>query len=120
METLREKFTTVCQGCDGSGVAEEIYTTFGNEVQYRDVVCECEDGKELDWEKVDSEIFDTKGKIQIVQMSIGNFNEFMRDAMRNFDKSKAIAALQLLMEKEAELLELENYLDELGSIEWNT
>ncbi len=117
MKTLKEKFTTVCQGCDGSGVVEEIYTTFGNEVQYRDVVCECEDGKELDWEKVDSEIFETKGKIQIIEMSIVNFNEFMRDAMRKFDKSKAMIALQLLMEKEAELLELENYLSELETIE---
>ncbi len=116
METLKEKFTTVCQGCDGTLMIEEPLMVMG-EYYSKDVDCGCEDGKELDWKKIDSEIFETKGKIQIIEMSIVNFNEFMRDAMRKFDKSKAMKALQLLMEKEAELLELENYLDELGSIE---
>lgn len=116
METLREKFTTVCQGCDSTGMSEEPLMIMG-EIVYKDLVCGCEDGKELDWQKIDSEIFDTKGKIQIIEMSIVNFNEFMRDAMREFNKSKAILALQLLMEKEAELLEMENYLEQLEIIE---
>jgi hypothetical protein len=114
---LREKFMTVCIGCDGTGIFEEIYTTFGNEIKYRDVVCGCENGKEFDWEKVDSEIKDTKLKIEINQMSVSNYNQFIREAMRNKDEWRAIIALKLLIDKESEIEELETYLAELETIE---
>jgi len=52
METLREKFLTVCQGCDGTLMIEEPLMVMG-EIVYKDVVCGCEDGKELDWQKID-------------------------------------------------------------------
>ena len=116
METIREKFMTTCTGCDGSGMFEQAYTTFGNEVKYREVECGCEDGKDLDWQKVDLEIKNTKQKIEINQMSIDNHNKFMREAMRNKDESRAILALEFLMKYENKVAELEEYLEQLESI----
>jgi hypothetical protein len=116
MEELRQKFMTICTGCDGTGMFEEVYTTFGNEVKYREVECGCEDGKDLDWQKVDLEIKDTKQKIEINQMSIDNHNKFMREAMRNKHESKAIIALEFLMNYENKVAELEDYLEQLETI----
>jgi hypothetical protein len=114
---LRENFLTVCGGCDGTGEYEEPIGGFENSVTYKLTQCDCENGKELDWEKVEAEIKTTKQKIEINQMSISNYNQFMREAMRNKDESKAIIALKLLIDKESEIEELELYLAELEVIE---
>jgi hypothetical protein len=114
---LRDKFMTVCGGCDGTGEYEEPVGGFENSVTYKLTKCDCENGKELDWEKVEAEINKTKQKIEINQMSISNYNQFMREAMRNKDESKAIIALKLLIDKESEIEELELYLAELEVIE---
>ena len=115
---LKEKFMTVCQGCDGTGEYEEPVGGFENSVTYKLTKCDCENGKELDWEKVDEEIRITKQRIENNQMSVDNYNRFMREAMRNKDESKAIIALKLLIDKESEIEELELYLAELEVIEW--
>jgi hypothetical protein len=114
---LREKFMTVCSGCDGTGEFEEPIGGFENSVTYKLTKCDCENGKELDWEKVEAEIKTTKQKIEINQMSVSNYNQFMREAMRNKDESKAIIALKLLIDTESEIKELEIYLAELEEIE---
>jgi hypothetical protein len=114
---LRENFLTVCGGCDGTGEYEEAIGGFENSVTYKLTQCDCENGKELDWEKVEAEIKTTKQKIEINQMSVSNYNQFMREAMRNKDESKAIIALKLLIDKESEIEELELYLAELEVIE---
>jgi hypothetical protein len=49
-------------------------------------------------------------------MSVDNYNQFMRDAMREDDPSKAISALRLLMEQETKIAELEDYLAELETL----
>jgi excinuclease UvrABC ATPase subunit len=113
---LREKFMTVCAGCDGDGKVENEVFQMG-EVKYYYTQCDCENGKEFDWRKVDDEIKDTKLKIEINQMSVDNYNQFMREAMRNKDESKAIIALKLLIDKESEIEELELYLAELEEIQ---
>jgi hypothetical protein len=114
---LREKFLTVCQGCDGTGKFEEPIGGFENSVTYKLTQCDCENGKELNWQKVDLEIKDTKLKIEINQMSVDNHNQFMREAMRNKDEYRAIIALKLIIDKESEIEELETYLAELEVIE---
>jgi hypothetical protein len=114
---LRENFLTVCGGCDGTGEYEEAIGGFENSVTYKLTKCDCENGKELDWEKVEAEINNTKQKIEINQMSVSNYNQFMREGMRNKDESKAIIALKLLIDKESEIEELELYLAELEVIE---
>lgn len=116
METLREKFLTICTGCDGTGTAEEPYTTFGNETHYREVVCDCENGKYFDWNLVDSEIKKTKLQIEVNQMSVDNYNQFMRDAMRENNESKAIIALKMLMEHEDKIMQLEEYIAQLEEL----
>jgi hypothetical protein len=113
---LREKFMTVCQGCDGTGEYEEPIGGFENSVTYKLTQCDCENGKEFDWRKVDDEIKDTNLKIEINQMSVDNYNQFMREAMRNKDESKAIAALELLINHENKATDLETYLAELEEL----
>jgi hypothetical protein len=113
---LKDKFMTVCTGCDGDGKLENEVLHLG-EVLYYDTDCDCENGVELDWQKVNSEIKTTKEKIEINLMLIDNYNQFMRDAMREDNPSKAISALRLLMEQEAKIAELEDYLAELEIID---
>ena len=113
---LREKFMTVCSGCDGTGEYEEPIGGFENSVTYKTTQCDCENGKEFDWQKVDDEIKDTKLKIEINQMSVDNYNQFMREAMRNKDESRAIAALELIIKHENKATELETYLAELEEL----
>jgi hypothetical protein len=113
---LKDKFMTVCTGCDGNGKLENEVLQMG-EVNYYYTKCDCENGVELDWQKVNSEIKTTKEKIEINQMSIDNHNKFMREAMRNKDESRAILALELLINYENKIAELEDYLAELETID---
>lgn len=115
METLREKFMTVCTGCDGTGTTEEPLMVMGN-IVYRDTKCDCEDGKEFDWRLVDDEIKKTKLQIEINQMSVDNYNQFMRSEMRENNESKAIIALKLLMEHEDKITQLEEYIAQLEEL----
>jgi hypothetical protein len=113
---LRENFLTVCGGCDGTGEFEEPIGGFENSVTYKLTKCNCENGKEFDWGKLYKEIKNTKLKIEINQMSVDNHNQFMRDAMRNKDESRAIASLELLIKHENKATELETYLAELEEL----
>jgi hypothetical protein len=113
---LKNKFMTVCTGCNGDGKLENEVLQMG-EVNYYYTKCDCENGVELDWQKVNSEIKNTKEKIEINLMSIDNHNKFMREAMRNKDEYRAILALKLLMEHETKIAELEDYLAELETID---
>ena len=117
METLKEKFTIVCSGCDGTGMFEEVYTTFGNEVKYRDVVCGCEDGKELDWQKIDSEIKDIKGLIKLCEDGINTYLELAKNYTIEKNKALLFSAMEKYIAFETELLKLENYLEQLKTIE---
>jgi hypothetical protein len=114
---LRDKFMTVCSGCDGTGEYEEPIGGFENSVTYKTTQCDCENGKELDWQKVDSEIKDTKLKIEINQMSVDNHNQFMRDAIKENNEPLALICLKSLIEYENKVTDLETYLAELDSIE---
>jgi excinuclease UvrABC ATPase subunit len=113
---LREKFMTVCGGCDGDGKVENEVFQMG-EVKYYYTQCDCENGKEFDWRKVDDEIKDTKLKIEINQMSVDNHNQFMRDAIKVNNEPLALICLRSLIEYESEIEELELYLSELETIE---
>ncbi len=116
METLREKFTTVCSGCDGTLMIEEPLMIMG-EIVYKDVVCGCEDGKELDYTEINSEIKATEKKISTCKMRDGIYNEVLREI---YDKQLLNClpdAVKQLIENERELLKLENYLEQLDSIE---
>ena len=116
METLREKFMTVCTGCDGDGKVENETFQMG-EVKYYYTKCDCENGKEFDWRLVDDEIKKTNLQIEVNQMSVDNYNQFMRGAMRENNESKAIIALKLLMEHEDKISELEEYIEKLETLE---
>ena len=114
---LREKFMTVCTSCDGTGIFEEIYTTFGNEIKYRDVVCGCENGKELDWEKVDSEIKETHEAIEENELTFKVMKELIEEAYFLQNKESVFLRVGKLIEAEKKALQLESYLAELDSIE---
>ena len=116
METIREKFLSTCTGCDGTGMFEEIYTTFGNEVKYRDVVCGCEDGKDLDYAEINSEIKATEKKISTCKMRDGIYNEVLREIYDKELTNLFTDAVKQLIENERELVRLEEYLEQLDSI----
>ena len=113
---LREKFLTVCTGCDGTGMFEEVYTTFGNEVKYRDVECGCEDGKDLDYSEINSEIKATENKISTCKMRDGIYNEVLREIYDKQLTNLLPDAVKQLIENERELVRLEEYLEQLDSI----
>jgi hypothetical protein len=114
---LREKFLTVCQGCDGTGEYEEPIGGFENSVTYKLTQCDCDNGKELDWQKVDSEIKATKKKISTCKMRDGIYNEVLREIYDKQLSNLFPDAVKQLIENERELLKLENYLAELEVIE---
>jgi len=107
---------TVCGGCDGTGEYEEPIGGFENSVTYKLTQCDCENGKELDWQKVDKEIKDTKLKIEINQMSVDNHNQFIRDAIKENNELRALICLRLLIDHENKVTELETYLAELEEL----
>ena len=116
MEKLRQKFMTVCTGCDGTGEYEEPIGGFENEVTYKLTKCDCENGKELNWDLIYKEIEKTKLLIEVNQMSVDNHNQFMRDAMNQNNESLALICLRSLMEYENKVAELEEYLAQLEEI----
>jgi rubrerythrin len=117
METLKEKFLTVCQGCDGTGEYEEPIGGFENSVTYKLTKCDCEDGKELDWQKIDSEIKDIKGLIKLCEDGINTYLELAKNYTIEKNKSLLFSAMEKYIAFEAELLKLENYLEQLETIE---
>ena len=116
METLKEKFTIVCTGCDGTGMSEEPLMVMG-EIVYKDLVCDCEDGKELDWQKIDSEIKDVKGLIKLCEDGINTYLELAKNYTIEKNKSLVYSTMEKYIAFETELLKLENYLSELEIIE---
>lgn len=116
METLKEKFTTVCQGCDGTGINEEPLMIMG-EIKYYYTQCDCEDGKELDWQKIDSEIKDIKGLIKLCEDGINTYLELAKNYTIEKNKALLFSAMEKYILFEAELLKLENYLEQLETIE---
>jgi hypothetical protein len=117
MKTLRENFLTVCTSCEGTGIFEEIYTTFGNEIKYRDVVCGCENGKEFDWEKVNIEVKQTHKAIEENEFTLKVMKELIEEAYFSQNKESVFMRVGKLIEAEKKAIELELYLAELDSIE---
>jgi hypothetical protein len=116
METLKEKFTTVCQECDGTLMIEEPLMVMG-EIVYKDVVCGCENGKDLDWQKIDSEIKDIKGLIKLCEDGINTYLELAKNYTIEKNRGLVYSAMAKLIAFETELLRLENYLEQLETIE---
>jgi hypothetical protein len=114
---LKEKFMTVCQGCDGTGEYEEPIGGFENSVTYKLTKCDCENGKELDWEKVDEEIKDTKLKIEKYQELVESRLEFARESHAKNEVVKVFNLIGFMIEYENKVTELETYLAELEVIE---
>lgn len=114
---LRDKFMTVCTGCDGTGIFEEVYTTFGNEIKYRDVVCGCENGKEFDWEKVNAEVKQTHEAIEQNEFTLKVIKEMIEEAYFLQNKESVFLRVGLLIGAEKKALRLETYLAELETIE---
>jgi hypothetical protein len=114
---LRDKFMTVCGGCDGTGEYEEPIGGFENSVTYKLTKCDCENGKELDWEKVEAEIKDVKLKIKEYQELVESRLEFARESHAKNEVVKVFNLIGLMIEYENKVTELENYLAELEVIE---
>jgi hypothetical protein len=112
---LREKFMTVCAGCDGDGKVENEVFQMG-EVKYYYTQCDCENGKEFDWRKVDDEIKDTKLKIEEYQESIYRRLQLAREYHTKKELSMVFNAIGLMIESENKVTELKTYLAELEEL----
>lgn len=114
---LRDKFMTVCGGCDGTGEFEEPIGGFENSVTYKLTQCDCENGKELNWQKVEDEIKDVKGLIKLCEDSINTYLELAKNYTIEKNKVLVYSAMEKYIAFESELLKLETYLSELEVIE---
>jgi hypothetical protein len=114
---LRENFLIVCGGCDGCGEYEEPIGGFENEITYKLTKCDCENGKELDWRKIDAEIKQVKIKIEEHQESISIKLELAKHYTIEKSKELLFSVMEHVVYHESKLLELEIYLEELETIE---
>lgn len=106
-----------CTGCDGTGLYEEPRCTFGNETSYVEVECNCENGKELDYAKINEAIKTTTEAIKELKASIITYEKLMREYYKNKNNVSAIAMLGLLIECETNLEQKEELLAFLEDIE---
>jgi hypothetical protein len=113
---LKDKFMTICTGCDGDGKLENEVLQMG-EVKYYYTKCDCENGKELDWQKVNLEIKLTQNKISTCKMRDGIYNEVLRELYDKQLTNLFADAVKQLIENERELVRLEEYLEQLETID---
>ena len=106
-----------CNGCDGIGFYEEPFCTFGNETHYRKVDCICDNGKELDYAKINDDIKRTTEAIKEIKASIITYEKLMREYYKNKNNVSAIAMLGLLIECETNLEQKDELLAFLEDIE---
>jgi hypothetical protein len=114
---LRENFLTVCGGCDGTGEYEEPIGGFENSVTYKLTKCDCENGKELDWEKVEAEIKKTHEAIEKNEFTLKVLKELIEEAYFLQNKESVFMRVGRLIEAAKKAIELELYLAELEVIE---
>ena len=115
METLRDKFMTVCTSCDGDGQVENETIQMG-EVKYYYTKCDCENGKEFGWRLVDAEVKATKEEIESLEVNILALNQIMRNSLDK-NNDHVINAFRQLVEYENKISELEEYLEKLEVLE---
>lgn len=113
---MKEKFMTLCTGCDGTGIFEEVYTTFENETKYRNVACGCEKGKEFDWDKLEAEIKATKEAIEKNEMTQQIIKQMIQEAFFEGMKENVFHRVGKFIEAEKKAIELEMYLAELDEL----
>jgi hypothetical protein len=113
---LREKFLTVCGGCDGTGEYEEAIGGFENSVTYKTTQCDCENGKELDWRKVEAHIKQVKIEIEEYKESISIKLELAKHYTIEKNKELLFSAMEYVVNHESKLLDLETYLAELEEL----
>jgi hypothetical protein len=114
---LRDKFMTVCGGCDGTGEYEEPIGGFENSITYKLTKCDCENGKELDWQKVDSEIKTTQERLEVLNLNEKIYIDLCKDYCKEKKENLTFKSFELFMKTQSEIEELELYLAELDSIE---
>ena len=108
---------TVCGGCDGTGEYEEPIGGFENEVTYKLTQCDCENGKELDWQKVDEEVKKTQEAIEQNEFTLKIMKELIEKAYFLQNKESVFMRVGRFIETEKKAIELELYLAELEVIE---
>jgi hypothetical protein len=111
---LRDKFMTVCTGCDGDGKVEYGVFQMG-EVKYYSTQCDCENGKEFDWDKLYKEIESTKESIESLNVNLIALNSLMRENL-DVNNNHVLNAFRQLVKYEKEIERLEFYLSELEEL----
>jgi len=114
---LRENFLTVCGGCDGTGEYEEAIGGFENSVTYKLTKCDCENGKELDWQRIDSEIKETEMYIHENSLIVEVLKNLMLEAYNEGNKDLLLSRYGKLIDAKKKEIQLQTYLAELEIIE---
>jgi len=91
---MREKFMTICTDCDGTGLYEEPFCTFGNETHYRKIECGCEDGKQLDYELINEAIKTTTKEIKQLELSIDTYSMLMHEYHKKKNEKLVFLSLE--------------------------
>ena len=112
MEKLRQKFMTTCTGCDGDGQVENEMFQMG-EVKYYYTKCDCEDGKEFNWDKLYKETNETKEEIESLNVNILVHNQLVREYLEKDLIELCISALRELVKYEKQIEVKEEYLAQL-------
>lgn len=113
---LKDKFMTVCTGCDGDGKLENEVLQMG-EVNYYYTKCDCEDGKDLNWDLIYKEIETTKDAIKHYNESTNIVLQLAREYHDKQDLSLVFDAIGKMKYYETKVSELEEYLEQLETIE---
>lgn len=116
MEKIRKKFLITCTGCDGTGEYEEPIGGFENEVTYKLTKCDCENGKELNWDLIYKEIETTKEAIKHYNESTNIVLQLAREYHDKQDLSLVFDAIGRMKYYENKVAELEEYLAQLEEI----
>ena len=116
MKELREKFLNICTGCDGTGEYEEPNEGFENEVAHRTTQCDCENGKELNWDLIYKEQEETKETIKELEVSILVLNRVMRESL-DVNNDHVVNAFRQIVKYEKMIEEQEEYIAQLEEIE---
>jgi hypothetical protein len=114
---MRENFLTKCTACDGTGLYEEPFCTFGNETHYREIECGCEDGKQLDYGLINEAIKTTTEAIKELKLSIVTYSVLMREYHNHKSVQLVFDTVGMLIDCEQQLEQKEEYLDQLENIE---
>ena len=107
---------TTCSACDGKMYILEPINCFGGEITYRDIECDCDNGKMIDDRLVRKEIDEVKHKIRDAKDSVNVSYDLAKEYYHKNEPKHVFHAFGAMLEYEQEIEQLTEYLSELEEI----